>query len=53
MSRIEFTQKALDELDDAAAWYRERNAVLKQRFLEAAQETTDRTAPQDTAQAKT
>ena len=42
MSRIEFTQKALDELDEAAAWYRERNAALEQRFLDAARETADR-----------
>jgi hypothetical protein len=41
VSRIEFTQRALDELDDAAAWYRERNAALERRFLEAARETAD------------
>lgn len=41
MSRVEFTRKALDELSDAAAWYRQRNAALEQRFLAAAQETTD------------
>ena len=42
MSRVEFTQRALDELDHAAAWYRERSAALEQRFLAAARETADR-----------
>jgi len=42
VSRIEFTRQALDELDDAAAWYRERIAALEQRFLAAARETADR-----------
>jgi plasmid stabilization system protein ParE len=42
VSRVEFTQRALDELDAAAAWYRKRNAALEQRFLAAAREAADR-----------
>ncbi len=44
MSRIEFTRKALDELDRAASWYRLRDPVLDRQFLGAAQETADRIA---------
>lgn len=42
MTRLEFTQTALNELQDAAEWYGQRNAALSSRFLDAAKETADR-----------
>jgi plasmid stabilization system protein ParE len=44
LTRVEFSQRAVDELQKASEWYEARQAGLGQAFIEAARETADRIA---------
>ena len=44
MTRVEFSRRAVDELQEASEWYEARQAGLGQAFIEAARETADRIA---------
>ena len=43
-ARVEFTRRALDEIEDAAARYETRQPGLGEAFVEAARETAKRIA---------